>query len=139
MIYQASVTPNVKINCLWNIFSYYLLLKCVSAKVIQVVIIFWLNTSLSWCGMILLILLKQAGAAFRSGVKGQMNIFFTVILLNKGVCILLACLFRVVVLESRPTDNPTADSNLYILAGHENSYWAQHASTQAQTHSLPLM
>ncbi|XP_061083399.1 mitogen-activated protein kinase kinase kinase kinase 3-like isoform X1 [Conger conger] len=32
------------------------------------------------------------------------------------------CLSRVVVLESRPTDNPTADSNLYILAGHENSY-----------------
>ncbi|XP_062824779.1 mitogen-activated protein kinase kinase kinase kinase 5 isoform X2 [Anolis carolinensis] len=29
---------------------------------------------------------------------------------------------RVVVLESRPTDNPTAHSNLYILAGHENSY-----------------
>uniref|UniRef100_A0A673XCC2 Mitogen-activated protein kinase kinase kinase kinase n=1 Tax=Salmo trutta TaxID=8032 RepID=A0A673XCC2_SALTR len=29
---------------------------------------------------------------------------------------------RVVVLESRPTDNPTAASNLYILAGHENSY-----------------
>lgn len=28
------------------------------------------------------------------------------------------------VLESRPTDNPTALSNLYILAGHENSYWA---------------
>uniref|UniRef100_A0A668AKE2 Mitogen-activated protein kinase kinase kinase kinase n=1 Tax=Myripristis murdjan TaxID=586833 RepID=A0A668AKE2_9TELE len=30
--------------------------------------------------------------------------------------------FKVVVLESRPTDNPTALSNLYILAGHENSY-----------------
>ncbi|XP_048698362.2 mitogen-activated protein kinase kinase kinase kinase 3 isoform X3 [Caretta caretta] len=29
---------------------------------------------------------------------------------------------RVVVLESRPTDNPMANSNLYILAGHENSY-----------------
>ncbi|XP_064411900.1 mitogen-activated protein kinase kinase kinase kinase 3 isoform X3 [Latimeria chalumnae] len=29
---------------------------------------------------------------------------------------------RVVVLESRPTDNPTANSNLYTLAGHENSY-----------------
>ncbi|XP_036450050.1 mitogen-activated protein kinase kinase kinase kinase 3 isoform X2 [Colossoma macropomum] len=29
---------------------------------------------------------------------------------------------RTVVLESRPTDNPTAQSNLYILAGHENSY-----------------
>uniref|UniRef100_A0A8C6NWC7 Mitogen-activated protein kinase kinase kinase kinase n=1 Tax=Nothobranchius furzeri TaxID=105023 RepID=A0A8C6NWC7_NOTFU len=28
----------------------------------------------------------------------------------------------VVVLESRPTDDPTALSNLYILAGHENSY-----------------
>ncbi|KAG9481147.1 hypothetical protein GDO78_010415 [Eleutherodactylus coqui] len=28
----------------------------------------------------------------------------------------------VVVLESRPTSNPTAHSNLYILAGHENSY-----------------
>ncbi|XP_021468947.1 mitogen-activated protein kinase kinase kinase kinase 3 isoform X2 [Oncorhynchus mykiss] len=33
-----------------------------------------------------------------------------------------ASLPRVVVLESRPTDNPTAPSNLYILAGHENSY-----------------
>ncbi|KAB0392526.1 hypothetical protein E2I00_000066 [Balaenoptera physalus] len=31
-------------------------------------------------------------------------------------------LLKVVVLESRPTDNPTANSNLYILAGHENSY-----------------
>uniref|UniRef100_A0A4W6DKA1 Mitogen-activated protein kinase kinase kinase kinase n=1 Tax=Lates calcarifer TaxID=8187 RepID=A0A4W6DKA1_LATCA len=29
---------------------------------------------------------------------------------------------RVVVLESRATDNPTEHSNLYILAGHENSY-----------------
>ncbi|XP_040891533.1 mitogen-activated protein kinase kinase kinase kinase 3-like [Toxotes jaculatrix] len=29
---------------------------------------------------------------------------------------------RVVVLESRATDNPTEYSNLYILAGHENSY-----------------
>ncbi|XP_050807520.1 mitogen-activated protein kinase kinase kinase kinase 3 isoform X2 [Gopherus flavomarginatus] len=29
---------------------------------------------------------------------------------------------RVVVLESRPTDHPMANSNLYILAGHENSY-----------------
>ncbi|KAG8449166.1 hypothetical protein GDO86_016006 [Hymenochirus boettgeri] len=29
---------------------------------------------------------------------------------------------RVVVLESRPTSNPAAHSNLYILAGHENSY-----------------
>lgn len=29
---------------------------------------------------------------------------------------------RVVVLESRPTENPAAHSNLYILAGHENSY-----------------
>ncbi|KAK2817660.1 hypothetical protein Q5P01_025851 [Channa striata] len=29
---------------------------------------------------------------------------------------------RVVVLESRATDNPSEHSNLYILAGHENSY-----------------
>uniref|UniRef100_A0A8C0J8P6 Mitogen-activated protein kinase kinase kinase kinase 3 n=1 Tax=Chelonoidis abingdonii TaxID=106734 RepID=A0A8C0J8P6_CHEAB len=29
---------------------------------------------------------------------------------------------RVVVLESKPTDHPMANSNLYILAGHENSY-----------------
>ncbi|XP_026116936.1 mitogen-activated protein kinase kinase kinase kinase 3-like isoform X3 [Carassius auratus] len=29
---------------------------------------------------------------------------------------------RVVVLESKPTEDPTAQSNLYILAGHENSY-----------------
>lgn len=35
---------------------------------------------------------------------------------------LLSLPCRVVVLESRPTDHPTAHSNLYILAGHENSY-----------------
>lgn len=35
------------------------------------------------------------------------------------------CVCRVVVLESRATDNPTEHSNLYILAGHENSYWEQ--------------
>ncbi|XP_054715434.1 mitogen-activated protein kinase kinase kinase kinase 5-like [Uloborus diversus] len=29
---------------------------------------------------------------------------------------------RIVVLESRPTDDPKSSSNLYILAGHENSY-----------------
>lgn len=28
----------------------------------------------------------------------------------------------VVFLESRPTSDPSAASNLYILAGHENSY-----------------
>lgn len=48
-----------------------------------------------------------------------------------SVC--LWCLFacRVVVLESRPTDNPTAHSNLYILAGHENSYWDSPRSLNA--------
>lgn len=30
---------------------------------------------LSWYGMILLFLVNQAGAAFRSGVKGQINHF----------------------------------------------------------------
>ncbi|XP_063002262.1 mitogen-activated protein kinase kinase kinase kinase 2 isoform X2 [Elgaria multicarinata webbii] len=29
---------------------------------------------------------------------------------------------RDIILESTPTDNPTAQSNLYILTGHENSY-----------------
>uniref|UniRef100_A0A8B9K4Z3 Mitogen-activated protein kinase kinase kinase kinase n=1 Tax=Astyanax mexicanus TaxID=7994 RepID=A0A8B9K4Z3_ASTMX len=38
------------------------------------------------------------------------------------VCVWCVFFFRVVVLESRPTENPTAHSNLYILAGHENSY-----------------
>uniref|UniRef100_A0A671NTE5 non-specific serine/threonine protein kinase n=1 Tax=Sinocyclocheilus anshuiensis TaxID=1608454 RepID=A0A671NTE5_9TELE len=41
---------------------------------------------------------------------------------DKCLCINICVRFRVVVLESRPTDNPTALSNLYILAGHENSY-----------------
>lgn len=40
--------------------------------------------------------------------------------LKMGACLRVSR--RVVVLESRPTDNPTALSNLYILAGHENSY-----------------
>lgn len=44
---------------------------------------------------------------------------------------------RVVVLESRPTENPTAHSNLYILAGHENSYWATltHRTTEGIGHT----
>lgn len=44
---------------------------------------------------------------------------------------------RVVVLESRPTENPTAHSNLYILAGHENSYWATltHQTTEGIGHT----
>uniref|UniRef100_A0A671T775 non-specific serine/threonine protein kinase n=1 Tax=Sinocyclocheilus anshuiensis TaxID=1608454 RepID=A0A671T775_9TELE len=43
--------------------------------------------------------------------------------LNLVICICFyVVLYRVVVLESQPTDNPTAHSNLYILAGHENSY-----------------
>ncbi|XP_064603427.1 mitogen-activated protein kinase kinase kinase kinase 5-like isoform X2 [Liolophura sinensis] len=29
---------------------------------------------------------------------------------------------RVIVLESRPTEDPTANSNLYVLAGHENTF-----------------
>lgn len=29
---------------------------------------------------------------------------------------------RVIILESRPTDHPEAVSNLYVLAGHENTY-----------------
>jgi len=29
---------------------------------------------------------------------------------------------RVIVLESRPTDDPSAQSNLYVLAGHESTY-----------------
>ncbi|CAG5132091.1 unnamed protein product, partial [Candidula unifasciata] len=29
---------------------------------------------------------------------------------------------RVICLESRPTDDPSASSNLYVLAGHENTY-----------------
>ena len=29
---------------------------------------------------------------------------------------------RVVLIESRPSESPEADANLYILAGHENTY-----------------
>lgn len=38
------------------------------------------------------------------------------------VCALF-CAIRVIMLESRPTDEPDAKSNLYVLAGHENTYW----------------
>lgn len=31
--------------------------------------------------------------------------------------------FRDIILQSTPTDDPSALSNLYILTGHENSYW----------------
>lgn len=55
-----------------------------------------------------------------SKVKQPSSFSITVTCAECPVCFLC----RVVVLESRPTDNPTALSNLYILAGHENSYWA---------------
>ncbi|KAK2185433.1 hypothetical protein NP493_236g01001 [Ridgeia piscesae] len=29
---------------------------------------------------------------------------------------------RVILLDSRPTDSPTAPPNLYVLAGHENTF-----------------
>uniref|UniRef100_A0A8D3CL87 non-specific serine/threonine protein kinase n=1 Tax=Scophthalmus maximus TaxID=52904 RepID=A0A8D3CL87_SCOMX len=41
---------------------------------------------------------------------------------NNDRIIFFLMVYQVVVLESRPTDNPTAPSNLFILAGHENSY-----------------
>lgn len=38
--------------------------------------------------------------------------------------------FSVVVLESRPTQDLKSPSNLYILTGHENSYWKSHANNE---------
>ena len=34
-----------------------------------------------------------------------------------------SCFCRVILLESRPTDSPSVESNLYVLAGHENNFW----------------
>uniref|UniRef100_A0A452QQY1 Mitogen-activated protein kinase kinase kinase kinase n=1 Tax=Ursus americanus TaxID=9643 RepID=A0A452QQY1_URSAM len=59
------------------------------------------------------------GRSFRSNEKPWKMFLLTVVFKN-NFCLFIT--FRVVVLESRPTDNPTANSNLYILAGHENSY-----------------
>ena len=45
---------------------------------------------------------------------------------NSVYCILLSgyiIYYRVIVLESRPTDSPGDNCNLYILAGHENTFW----------------
>lgn len=59
-------------------------------------------------------------------MKTQWKMFLLALVSRITSCdLFFVCLFitfRVVVLESRPTDNPTANSNLYILAGHENSY-----------------
>ena len=37
--------------------------------------------------------------------------------------IVCSLIHRVVCLESRPTNDQTAHSSLYVLAGHENTYW----------------
>uniref|UniRef100_A0A8C5EGK8 non-specific serine/threonine protein kinase n=1 Tax=Gouania willdenowi TaxID=441366 RepID=A0A8C5EGK8_GOUWI len=60
-------------------------------------------------------------AFWRHGMQGRSFKTNEVRLINTSKVFVCVC-FRVVVLESRPTDNPTANSNLYILAGHENSY-----------------
>lgn len=60
----------------------------------------------------------------KSESKTQLRAFIKVLYICQNYCFWDVLFFpRVVVLESRPTDNPTANSNLYILAGHENSYW----------------
>lgn len=53
-------------------------------------------------------------------MKKPWKMFLLTVAFKNNFCLFIT--FRVVVLESRPTDNPTANSNLYILAGHENSY-----------------
>lgn len=62
---------------------------------------------------------------------GHFTMYFCVHLFNLFI-------FRVVVLESRPTDNPTANSNLYILAGHENSYWESGMTDDCEKKTLLL-
>jgi hypothetical protein len=42
--------------------------------------------------------------------------------LNLSFRIIMTVFFRVILLESRPTDTPSAESNLYVLAGHENNF-----------------
>ena len=44
---------------------------------------------------------------------------------GKPVFLCLYLLHRDIVLQSTPTDDPLALSNLYILTGHESSYWKQ--------------
>lgn len=44
--------------------------------------------------------------------------------LNQNVLINFLFFFcRVILLESRPSDSPSVESNLYVLAGHENNFW----------------
>uniref|UniRef100_A0A671NMV7 non-specific serine/threonine protein kinase n=1 Tax=Sinocyclocheilus anshuiensis TaxID=1608454 RepID=A0A671NMV7_9TELE len=84
------------------------------------------NNSLALCiDLFLLVCLQDSVLAFwRHGMQGRSfksNEITQEISDNSRIFRLLGS-DRVVVLESRPTDNPTAHSNLYILAGHENSY-----------------
>uniref|UniRef100_A0A673M7H8 non-specific serine/threonine protein kinase n=1 Tax=Sinocyclocheilus rhinocerous TaxID=307959 RepID=A0A673M7H8_9TELE len=84
------------------------------------------NNSLMLCIYLsLLVCLQDSVLAFwRHGMQGRSfksNEITQEISDNSRIFRLLGS-DRVVVLESRPTDNPTAHSNLYILAGHENSY-----------------
>uniref|UniRef100_A0A452QR03 Mitogen-activated protein kinase kinase kinase kinase n=1 Tax=Ursus americanus TaxID=9643 RepID=A0A452QR03_URSAM len=58
-------------------------------------------------------------AFWKHGMQGR-SFRSNEVIFKNNFCLFIT--FRVVVLESRPTDNPTANSNLYILAGHENSY-----------------
>uniref|UniRef100_A0A9J7X9G1 non-specific serine/threonine protein kinase n=1 Tax=Cyprinus carpio carpio TaxID=630221 RepID=A0A9J7X9G1_CYPCA len=84
------------------------------------------KNSLALCiHLFLLVCLQDSVLAFwRHGMQGRSfksNEITQEISDNSRIFRLLGS-DRVVVLESRPTDNPTAHSNLYILAGHENSY-----------------
>uniref|UniRef100_A0A671T737 Mitogen-activated protein kinase kinase kinase kinase n=1 Tax=Sinocyclocheilus anshuiensis TaxID=1608454 RepID=A0A671T737_9TELE len=84
------------------------------------------NNSLMLCIYLsLLVCLQDSVLAFwRHGMQGRSfksNEITQEISDNSRIFRLLGS-DRVVVLESQPTDNPTAHSNLYILAGHENSY-----------------
>ncbi|NXJ71386.1 M4K3 kinase, partial [Rostratula benghalensis] len=77
-----------------------------------------------WCSLLPVCLQDSVLAFWKHGMQGRSfksNEITQEISDNTRIFRLLGS-DRVVVLESRPTDNPTANSNLYILAGHENSY-----------------
>lgn len=78
---------------------------------------------LSNCPVNILLTFSASCLSWHKKKNAHLIFFFYSSWFHCADLIVLDCFDSDIILQSTPTDNPSAQSNLYILAGHESSYW----------------